>query len=230
MIALIYKSIKSFFYQLKFKNKNVRFLSGNIITKDCVFEGYNSIGNNNYLARVDFGFGSYLSEDNKLVNVKIGKFCSLGSHIRNTRGRHPSEVFVSTHPAFFSPGKVAGFTFSDKQYFTEHIYNEDGFYATIGNDVWIGDNVTIQEGIVIGDGAIIGTNSLVTKNVEPYSINFGVPCRKIKYRFELNEIKLLIESRWWDRDLEWLMENQFSFTDINIFKELPKNKKQNHWE
>lgn len=54
-------------------------------------------------------------------------------------------------------------------------------------DVFIGSNVVIQPGIanpniIIGEGAIIGSNSLVTKSVEPWSINVGSPCRKIGER------------------------------------------------
>lgn len=55
---------------------------------------------------------------------------------------------------------------------------------TLEKDVFIGTNAVIQPSIdnpnvIIGEGAIIGSNSLVTKSVEPWSINVGSPCRKI---------------------------------------------------
>ena len=50
----------------------------------------------------------------------------------------------------------------------------------IEDDVWIGHNTTILKGVTIGKGAIIGSNSVVTKNVEPFSINVGNPLRLIK--------------------------------------------------
>ena len=217
MIIKILKNIRSYLIQLKYRGKKVRFLGGNYITSNCNFEGYNSIGFNNYLEKVHLGFGSYLSEDNKLINVRIGKFCSLGSNIRNSRGIHPSNTFVSTHPSFFSLGLVSGFTFAKKQHFLEHKYTETGNYVTIGSDVWIGDNVVIQEGVNIGNGAIVGTNSLVTKDIEPYSINVGIPARRIKYRFDSSDIDLLMKVKWWDRDITWLQENQLLFTDIKKF-------------
>lgn len=56
--------------------------------------------------------------------------------------------------------------------------------TVIGNDVWIGQNVTIMPGVLIGDGAIIAANSVVAKDVPPYHIAGGNPCRIIKKRFE----------------------------------------------
>lgn len=52
----------------------------------------------------------------------------------------------------------------------------------IEDDVWIGSGVTILDGAVIKKGAVIGANSLVLGKVEEYSINVGVPCKKIGER------------------------------------------------
>lgn len=54
--------------------------------------------------------------------------------------------------------------------------------------VWIAANVTILKGITIGEGAVIAAGSVVTKDVEPYSICAGVPCKKIKDRFTQEEL------------------------------------------
>ena len=48
---------------------------------------------------------------------------------------------------------------------------------------WIAANVTILKGVTIGEGAVIAAGSVVTKDIEPYSICAGVPCKKIKDRF-----------------------------------------------
>jgi maltose O-acetyltransferase len=55
----------------------------------------------------------------------------------------------------------------------------------IQNNVWIGSSCSILSGITIGEGSVIGAGSIVNKDVEPYSVNVGNPCRKIKSR--LNE-------------------------------------------
>ena len=57
----------------------------------------------------------------------------------------------------------------------------------IGNDVWIGDRALILPGVHIGDGSIIAAGAVVTKDVPPYSIVAGVPARKIRDRFEIEQ-------------------------------------------
>lgn len=54
--------------------------------------------------------------------------------------------------------------------------------VVIGKDAFIGTNVVIHPNVTIGEGAIIGSNSLVLKDVEPWSINAGSPCRKVGER------------------------------------------------
>lgn len=51
---------------------------------------------------------------------------------------------------------------------------------TINDDVWIGYNSSILKGVTIGQGAIIGSGSLVTKNVEPWTVNVGNPLKVIR--------------------------------------------------
>lgn len=201
---------------MKFKNRkiNVRFLNGCKIDANCFFEGNNSIGENSKSNNCYFGLGTYIGRNNELSNIKIGRFCSIGSFIVNTTGRHPSSVFVSTHPAFFSKGKAAGFTFIKNTKFKEMIYVEDNYLVSIGNDVWIGDNVTILDGVKIGDGAIIGTGSVINKDIEPYAICVGVPAKLIRKRFTEDEIDFLLELKWWDKDWSWIKDNCNDFDDI----------------
>ena len=58
----------------------------------------------------------------------------------------------------------------------------------IEDDVWIGANVTILKGVTVAKGSVIGAESVVTKSTEPYSINVGNLCKKIKMRFTKEEI------------------------------------------
>ena len=51
----------------------------------------------------------------------------------------------------------------------------------IEDDVWIGFNSTILRGVKIGQGAIIGACSIVTKDIEPWSVNVGNPLKLRKY-------------------------------------------------
>ena len=57
-------------------------------------------------------------------------------------------------------------------------------------------------GVHIGDGAIIGTNSVVAKDIPPYCIAVGNPCRVIKKRFDDELIEMLLQFKWWDKSIE----------------------------
>ena len=60
--------------------------------------------------------------------------------------------------------------------------------VVVEQDVWIGANAIILKGVTIGKGSIIAAGSIVTKDVEPYSIYAGVPAKKIRMRFNENQI------------------------------------------
>lgn len=52
----------------------------------------------------------------------------------------------------------------------------------IEDDVWIGARVTILPGVVIGRGSIIGAGAVVSRDVPPFSVAVGNPCRVIRDR------------------------------------------------
>ena len=58
---------------------------------------------------------------------------------------------------------------------------EYGIPITIGNNVWLGANVIVLPGVNIGDNVVIGAGAVVTKDVEPNTLNYGNPSRKIRY-------------------------------------------------
>ena len=64
----------------------------------------------------------------------------------------------------------------------------------------IGQNVTVMPGVHIGDGAIIAANSVVTKDIPPYSIAGGNPCRMIRKRFDDDLTAYLLNLKSWDWD------------------------------
>jgi acetyltransferase-like isoleucine patch superfamily enzyme len=47
----------------------------------------------------------------------------------------------------------------------------------IGDHVWIASDVTVLRGVTIGSHAVIGTRSLVSNDVPPHGLAFGVPAR-----------------------------------------------------
>jgi tetrahydrodipicolinate N-succinyltransferase len=80
---------------------------------------------------------------------------------------------------------------------------QDGFPmpskdTVIGADVWLCPQSVVLTGVRIGHGAIIGAGSVVVKDIPDYAIAGGNPCRVIRYRFSEDEIRDLLEIRWWD--------------------------------
>jgi len=53
---------------------------------------------------------------------------------------------------------------------------------TIGDNVWVAANVFVGPGVTIGAGAVIGACSVVTKEMPPWMVCAGNPCRPLKPR------------------------------------------------
>lgn len=128
-----------------------------------------------------------------MATLKIGKFCSIAIRCSIFLGGNHRTDRITTYPF----GTIYNDIFPK--------FNGSGHPATkgdviIGNDVWIGAHVSIMSGIKIGDGAVIAAHSHVVKDVAPYSITGGNPAKHIKYRFTEDQIKKLLELKWWDFD------------------------------
>lgn len=65
----------------------------------------------------------------------------------------------------------------------------DDLPVTIEDDVWIGANAIILKGVTIGRVAVVGAGAVVTKDVKPYEIVGGNPCRHLKMRFTPEQIE-----------------------------------------
>lgn len=55
-------------------------------------------------------------------------------------------------------------------------------FITLKKFAFIATNAVVLPGITIGEGAVVGSNSVVTKDVEPWTINIGSPTKPIKDR------------------------------------------------
>ena len=148
----------------------------------------------NHIQNTIIGKYSYVAYNSIIQNTTIGRYCSIGPNVVIGFGDHKIDA-LSTHPSIYLyRDKVE----REKKTF-ERVY--------IGNDVWIGANVYIKNGIKIGNGAIIGAGSVVTKDVENYAIVFGVPAKLYKMRFDELTIEKLLNSKWWEKDLDSIINN-----------------------
>jgi len=209
---MIRNEIKKQIFLQKYKDKHIRIGKDTNIFSTVKFGGNNSIGDGTTLGG-SIGEGSYCASDCFLL-CDIGKYCSIGNRVRVSIGTHPSHTWVSTHPAFFSVKKQAGFTFADHQKLDEFAYADGGNYVKIGNDVWIGDDVQILQGVTIGDGAIIAAGAVVTKNVKPYTVVGGVPAKEIRKRFSDEQIDFLLKFQWSNKGEAWIRKHAGEFENI----------------
>lgn len=190
------------------------------ICVNTYFEGKNALHAKARVFNSYIGLCTYIGTNSKLGNTKVGRFCSIADHVRTGFGTHPTKKFVSSFPSFYYDTINLPISFMRNQSPIFNVWNyvdEDRKYLVeIGNDVWIGSHVLIMDGVKIGDGAIVAAGAVVTKDVAPYSIVGGVPAKHIKYRFNDKQIDVLLNLKWWDKDLNWIEKNSLLFRDINI--------------
>lgn len=149
-------------------------------------------GKDVFVGKYTYGFEStQIFSWGEDIDIKIGRFSSIGAGLKLFCGGNHSTSFVSSYP-FGSvypnflkvvPDKSIVFSNGD---------------IKIGNDVWIGRDVTVMSGISIGDGSVIAANSHVVKNVEPYSIYGGNPAKFIRYKFSEEIVEMLLKLQWWN--------------------------------
>jgi phosphonate metabolism protein (transferase hexapeptide repeat family) len=172
---------------------------------DCRLGRYTEVGARTILTETILGDYSYIVHDGEVAGTRIGKFCSIASHVRINPGNHPMQRASQAH-----------FTYRSRQYWPDEMDDEAFFDwrrsypATIGHDVWIGHGAVILPGRTIGAGAI------VTRDVAPYAIVAGNPARGIRRRFDDNIAERLQALAWWDWDHERLRQALPDFRKLSV--------------
>jgi maltose O-acetyltransferase len=116
----------------------------------------------------NFSFGEYTYFNsghiatNSLAKVSIGRWCAIGHNVTILAVTH--ETGIPTGDEILRPSKQGD------------VIIEDG--------VWIGSNVIITPGITIGRQAVIGGNAVVAKDIPPYAVCSGIPCRVLYFKKE----------------------------------------------
>ncbi len=165
------------------------------------------------------GAYSYVQSGSVVYNAEIGKFCSIASGVSIGLENHPMHM-VSTSPVFYDNSQPLPKFLTNEIIFTKTLSR-----TIIGADVWIGQGVMIKAGVKIGVGAVIGAGSVVTKDVAPYVIAVGNPCRQIRQRFSDDVVRRLIASEWWTLSDTRLKEFSSLFVDpVKLLDALDQSK------
>ncbi len=138
-------------------------------------------------------------------SLKIGKFSTLTWFVLVEGGANTK----IGDRVFIGPGsKILTSTYKlNGVYSIEHLPGgcRETEYGdiTINDDAYIGANCTVMPGVTIGEGAVVGANALVTKDLEPWGIYVGTPCKKIGEREKptAEAEKIMKEFTCWDNHL-----------------------------
>ena len=164
------------------------------------------------------GKGSYgvpiVHDWNEGSTLNIGAFCSISANVHIYLGGEHRMDWVTTSPL--------NVMFESKDHY-EHARSKGD--VIIGNDVWICGNAIILSGVTIGDGAVIGNGAVVSKDVEPYSIVAGNPAKHVRYRFDEDTIKELINIKWWNWPDSLIQKNIPLLLSSNISQFIKSTKK-----
>lgn len=191
--------------------------NGAIVDNLSSLEDYVVIFRNARVMNSTIGRYSYIQEDTDIYLADIGPFCSIAANVTIGLQDHPMD-FISTSPVFYDNKQPLPRFLVQGQDFLN-----DNQRTIIEADVWIGEGAKIRAGIKVGVGAVIGAGSIVTKDVAPYSIAAGIPCKTIKYRFPNEIISMMQETAWWRFDEKKLKSLSPFFNDPISFIELSKN-------
>lgn len=170
-------------------------IQGKVIVGD-----YCKLNQVNINGEVEIGNHSSLWGPNIFMNsvlnkIEIGKYCSIAKNVIFQEYNHNYHQFTTY---FYRQNIIKSGTFE------EEVTSKGPI--VIEHDVWIGAGSIILGGAYISTGAVIAANSVVNGFVPPYAIVGGTPARVIKYRFDQSIIQALIDSKWWDWDMEIFKE------------------------
>jgi len=130
--------------------------------------------------------GDHVSFDNnvRLVSARdgtihIGEHSAIGPYTIINGG---GNVLIGKKVLF---AKNISINANDHNHSRDANIRDQGFThadVIIEDDVWLGANVCVNKGVIIRKGSIVGANAVVTRDTETYSINAGVPAKKIGMR------------------------------------------------
>lgn len=134
------------------------------------------------------GEGSWLNVNDRIAGldqIQIGDNCYIGRRNLFSSGRQliiGHYVMTSNECKFLGNNHV----FQNPMQPYVSTGTTSGGIMKIGVNTWIGAGAIVLGNVTIGHGSVIGAGSVITKNIPPFSVAVGNPCRVVK-RFNFRD-------------------------------------------
>jgi maltose O-acetyltransferase len=112
-----------------------------------------------YGTRVSIGAGTFFNYDCLMLDVApvtIGADCQVASRVQFITATHPIDPHV------------------------RRLGWETAKPITVGDNVWLSSGVIVCPGVTIGDDTVVGAGAVVTRDLPPGVVAYGVPARAIR--------------------------------------------------
>lgn len=159
----------------------------NIIRSFSVLYEEVEIGNN-----VELGHHVMIREQTKIgENTLVGSgtiidgSCTIGKNVSIQSGVYIPIGTIIGDNVFLGPRVVIT---NDKYPASKKLVS-----TIVEDNVVIGANAVLIAGVRVGEGAVIGAGSVVTRDVPPYKVVYGVPARVVGNREEYEQKKKVYE-------------------------------------
>lgn len=120
----------------------------------------------------------------ELTHVGNNVFFNRGVHLSGHVHIHDN-VMLGPHVSILAGNHLYGLKGKTVRHARMTLENPEKNDVTIVEaDAWIGANSTVLGGLTVGAGAVIGAASVVTKDIPPYTVAVGNPCRPIRRIFD----------------------------------------------
>ena len=130
------------------------------------------IGNN---VRIDDFSGHIKLGNNIHISAYVALYGAEGIELQDYTGISPRSTIYSAMDDF-SGDYLIGPIHPD------NTTNVTGGKVTLERYVQIGCNCVVFPAVTISEGSVIGAMSLVNKTTQPWTINYGVPCKAVHSR------------------------------------------------
>ena len=135
-------------------------------------------------------------------DTKLGKYCYVGNYSDITKATIGNYVSIANNVSIGS-GEHHLTDISTNSIFYDDPYTELTWGdCIIGHDAWLGVDSIVRRGVSLGIGSVVGANSFVNKDVPDFAIVAGSPARLLGFRFSEQQRAAILESRWWDYDVQ----------------------------